>query len=348
MYKLFFNKEAHIAVSLYNPKGHPDKWCDVDKTTSKRNIIEIKNLSKRFGKFTAVDNMNLVIREGEIFGFLGPNGAGKTTTISMLTTLIKPTSGTAIVSNHDLVKEGVKIRSAIGVVPQTFALFPELTAQENLEYIGQLYGMSDKEIKERSEYLLKHVSLYEHKDRIAGVFSGGMKQRLSLATSIISNPKILFMDEPTTGLDPQSRIAMREITQKLNSEGMTIIYTTHDMEEAEKICDRIVIMDKGKIIADGTSDELKHMISDGHTFEVMIDSPSKELLADIRKIPGVTRVEHHDHERKILIITQHKEKMFYRISDFFHKRRIEIEEIRLREPSLEEVFIQLTKKDLRD
>jgi ABC-2 type transport system ATP-binding protein len=208
-------------------------------------IIEIKSLTKKFGSFTAVNSIDLKIREGEISGFLGPNGAGKTTTINMLTTLIKPTSGTALVAGHDILREGVEVRSVIGVVPQLFSLFPELSAQENLAYIGKLYGMSSALIKERSEYLLKTVALYDHRDRIAGIFSGGMKQRLSLAAGIMSNPKILFMDEPTTGLDPQSRIAIRELTKQLNRQGITIVYTTHDMDEAEKICDRIIIMDKG-------------------------------------------------------------------------------------------------------
>ena len=255
---------------------------------SAKNIIVIKNLTKRFGKYTAVDTMNLVVKEGEIFGFLGPNGAGKTTTISMLTTLIKPTAGTAMIAGHDLLTEGVYVRGSIGVVPQTFSLFPELTAEENLQYIGKLYGMTSQQIKTRADYLLKQVTLYEHKDRIAGVFSGGMKQRLSLAASIMSNPKILFMDEPTTGLDPQSRIAMRELTKQLNDEGMTIVYTTHDMEEAEKICDRITIMDKGRIIADGTSKELKSKIITQHIVEVELESHSKQIFSELKKLANYT------------------------------------------------------------
>jgi ABC-2 type transport system ATP-binding protein len=311
-----------------------------------KNIIEIRNLTKRFGDFTAVDRMNLTVREGEIFGFLGPNGAGKTTTISMLTTLIRPTTGTALIAGHDLLKEGVMIRSAIGVVPQSFALFPELTAEENLAYIGRLYGMSPTTIKERSHYLLRKVSLYEHKDRIAGIFSGGMKQRLSLAAGIMSNPKILFMDEPTTGLDPQSRIAMRELTKDLNRQGITIVYTTHDMEEAEKICDRITIMDNGRIIADGTSDELKHKIMSGHLIEVEVESPSKELVAELRHLPGVLAVEQKGNV--INVNVKSKEGVFYRLSDALHKRKEKVIEIRYKEPSLEDVFIHLTRKDLRD
>jgi len=310
------------------------------------NIIEIKNLTKKFGNFTAVDNMNLVIREGEIFGFLGPNGAGKTTTISMLTTLIKPTAGSAMIAGHDLMHDGADVRGIIGVVPQTFSLFNELTAYENLSYIGKLYGMEEAHIKERADYLLKQMSLYGHKDRISGIFSGGMKQRLSLAASIMSSPKILFMDEPTTGLDPQSRIAIRELTQELNGQGMTIIYTTHDMEEAEKICDRIVIMDKGKIIADGTSDQLKHKLMTGYLLEVKMENPSKEILNDLRHLQFVSKVSVSGN--KISIVVSKKDGVFYSISDFFHKKKIMIEEIEYKEPSLEDVFVELTKKDLRD
>jgi ABC-2 type transport system ATP-binding protein len=309
-------------------------------------IIKAENLTKKFGSFTAVDNISLSIRKGEIFGFLGPNGAGKTTTISMLTTLIGPTSGSVTIAGHDLQKEGPQIRSIIGVVPQSFSLFPELTAEENLVYIGRLYGMSPEYIRERSSYLLKQVTLYEHKSRIAGVFSGGMKQRLSLAASLMSSPKILFMDEPTTGLDPQSRIAMRELTKEFNRQGMTIVYTTHDMEEAEKICDRIVIMDKGKIVADGTSEELKHRLMTGYLLEVKMESPPKDAIDELRKLPNISKVSVSGNV--ISIVISKKDGVFYQISDFFHRKKLQIEEIEYKEPTLEEVFIHLTRKDLRE
>ena len=313
------------------------------------NIIEIKDLVKRFGNFTAVNNMNLEVKEGEILGFLGPNGAGKTTTISMLTTLIKPTEGDAKIAGYDLLKEGAKVRSIIGVVPQSFSLFPELTAEENLTYIGRLYGLSKQVTKERTIAMLKKVSLYEHKDRVAGVFSGGMKQRLSVAASILSNPKILFMDEPTTGLDPQSRIAIRELTKELNDQGMTIIYTTHDMEEAEKICDRIIIMDKGKVIDSGTSEELKHKQMEGYLLEVKIKCkfPIKRYFNDIKKINFVKNVEQID-DCTLHIIVSKKDEVFYKLTKLFHDKKIVIEEIEYKEMTLEEVFINLTKKDLRD
>ncbi len=311
-----------------------------------KNIIETKNLTKKFGNFTAVDGLNLEVKEGEIFGFLGPNGAGKTTTISMLTTLIKPTMGIAQVGDFDISKEGNKVRSIIGVVPQTFSLFPELTPEENLGYIGKLYGMKDTLIKERTKMLLETVSLYEHRTRISGTFSGGMKQRLSLAAGIMSDPLILFMDEPTTGLDPQSRIAIRELTMKLNKQGMTIFYTTHDMEEAEKVCNRISIMDKGKIIATGNSSQIKQMIKTDRLVEVEMENPSKRILNEIQKLPFVTSV--HSNADIIHIYVKSKEGVFYKLSDFFHKRNEKISEIRFKEHSLEDVFIHLTKKELRE
>lgn len=311
-----------------------------------KNIIETKNLTKKFGTLMAVNGINLQVKEGEIFGFLGPNGAGKTTTISMLTTLMKPTSGAAIVAGYDIIKDASCVRSAIGVVPQSFSLFPELTAEENLAYIGKLYGMRSPVIKERTASLLKIVSLYEHKGRISGAFSSGMKQRLSVAASIMSNPKVLFMDEPTTGLDPQSRIAIRELTRSLNKSGITILYTTHDMEEADKLCDRIAIMDRGSIIALGTGDEIKHSIKADHLVEVELESPSKDIISELKKLPFVSSVNQHSGLFNIKV--NQKEGIFFKLSDFFNKKREKVLEIRMKEYSLEDVFIHLTKKDLRD
>lgn len=309
------------------------------------NIIEIKHLTKRFGTFTAVNDIHLEVRKGEIFGFLGPNGAGKTTTISILTTLIKPTEGTALIDGHDILKDEIGVRGIIGVVPQSFALFPELTAEENLAYIGRLYGLSETEIKKRSRELLETVSLLAHKDRIAGIFSGGMKQRLSLAASIISNPKILFMDEPTTGLDPQSRIAMRELTKKLNAQGMTIIYTTHDMDEAEKVCDRITIMDHGRIVADGTSKELKKL--GGETLiEVELAKVDEEIMSGLRKLRFVQSAKQKG--KLILLSVKREEGIFFALSEFLRRKKRDVREIRYKEPTLEEVFIKLTQKELRD
>jgi ABC-2 type transport system ATP-binding protein len=304
--------------------------------------IETKNLTKRFGSLVAVDNLNLKIKEGEIFGFLGPNGAGKTTTISMLTTLIRPTSGSALVGGYDMAGQGADVRSIIGVVPQSFSLFPELTPIENLAYIGKLYGMNSRAIRERTEYLLKIMGLSEFQNKIAGEFSGGMKQRLSIAASIMPSPKILFMDEPTTGLDPQSRIAIRDLTRELNKSGITIIYTTHDMEEADKLCDRISIMDRGKVVADGTSVELKHMISDGHMVEVELESPHPGIVAELEKMHEVKSVQRVGNVLEIKV--KKHEGMFAKLNDFFVNRKQKVLEIKFREHSLEDVFVHLTGK----
>ena len=184
--------------------------------------IKCMGLTRRFGDFTAVDGLTLNVKKGELFGFLGPNGAGKTTTISMLTTLLKPSAGNAIVAGFDLKEEGALVRSRIGVVPQQFSLFEELTPIENLWYIGELYEMDREVVRKRTEEILKIVTLYDKRDVPAGTFSGGMKQRLSVAAGLLHSPEIIFMDEPTTGLDPQSRIALRELTLTLNQTGMYV------------------------------------------------------------------------------------------------------------------------------
>ena len=309
-------------------------------------IIETKELTRKFGNLVAVDRVNLQVKEGEIYGFLGPNGAGKTTTITMLITLLRPTSGSAVVAGYDLAKDAATIRSIIGVVPQTFSLFEDLTAEENLWYIGKLYGMKESMVKERAHQLLKIVALSEHKSRISGGFSGGMKQRLSVAAGLMSQPKILFMDEPTTGLDPQSRVALRDLTKELNKQGITIFYTTHDMEEAEKLCDRIAIMDKGKIIALGTSNQIKQLLRHEHLVEIELEQITPELVRGIRNLPFVTSVV--ENKQHVHLKVRDPEGVVLKLSQFFLSHRYRVREIRLKEPSLEDVFMHLTKKALRD
>ncbi len=304
--------------------------------------IECKNLTRKFGSFTAVDSSNLKIKKGELFGFLGPNGAGKTTTIKMLTTLIPPTTGEAKVSGFDVKNESASVRDKIGVVPQDFSLFPELTAMENLWYIGELFGMGKAEIKKRSEELLKEADLYDKKDVQSEGFSGGMKQRLSVAAGLMHKPEILFMDEPTTGLDPQSRIALRQMTKELNDSGITIIYTTHDMEEADKLCQRIAIMDHGKIIAEGTPEDLKRKYGDGQRIELELEKYTDALLQEIKRIAGAKEIVKKNGiiELKIDAV---RPGVLHKISTYLEKKKVVVKEIRTAYPSLEEVFINLTK-----
>lgn len=221
-------------------------------------IISVENLTKRFDGFIAVDSVSFQVKKGEIFAFLGPNGAGKTTTIRMLTTLLHPTSGFIKINGFDPVKEQNKARHSFGIVFQDPSLDNELTAKENLEFHGSLYNVPIKIKKERIDSLLKFVGLWERKDDFVKTFSGGMKRRLEIARGLIHHPKILFLDEPTLGLDPQTRNHVWSYIKEMSKkEGMTVFFTTHYMEEAEKMADKIAIIDKGKIIKSGTVKDLK-------------------------------------------------------------------------------------------
>ncbi len=222
------------------------------------NIIQAKNLTKRFNGFTAVDNISFEVAEGEIFAFLGPNGAGKSTTIKMLTTLLAPSSGEMLLNGHNPAKNANEVRRSFGIVFQDPSLDDELTARENMEFHGVLYGVPKRERTEKIATLLKFVDLADRQNDLVKKFSGGMKRRLEIARGLLHHPKILFLDEPTLGLDPQTRNSMWAYLQEMNkNEGITIFFTTHYMEEAERIAGRIAIIDHGKIIAIGTAAELK-------------------------------------------------------------------------------------------
>jgi ABC-2 type transport system ATP-binding protein len=225
---------------------------------SAEDIITVKDLTKRFNTFVAVDDISFEVKKGEVFGFLGPNGAGKSTTIKMLTTLLKPTSGTIRMNNHDPEKDPHKVRQAFGIVFQDPSLDDELTAFENMEFHGVLYSVPKTTRRQRIEQLLKIVELWDRKDDLVKKFSGGMKRRLEIARGLLHHPDILFLDEPTIGLDPQTRNHIWSYIKDLNKkEGITVFFTTHYMEEADRVADRLAIIDHGKIIARGTSAELK-------------------------------------------------------------------------------------------
>ena len=221
-------------------------------------MIDVKNLIKKFDDFVAVDNLSFNVQKGQIFAFLGPNGAGKTTTIKMLTTLASPTSGSILINGYDPTKQQNEARASFGIVFQDPSLDDDLTAYENLDMHGMLYKVKIKDRKERIEQLLKYVELWDRKNDLVKHFSGGMKRRLEIARGFLHHPKVLFLDEPTIGLDPQTRNHIWEYLKKMNKEeGTTVFLTTHYMEEAEKVCNRIAVIDHGKIIAQGTSEELK-------------------------------------------------------------------------------------------
>jgi ABC-2 type transport system ATP-binding protein len=218
-------------------------------------VVEAHDLRKTFGDREAVCGVSLTIRGGEIYGLLGPNGAGKSTTINMLATYLMPTSGTATVAGMP-VTAGARVKRVIGIVPQEIALYDDMTAAENMHFFGEIYGITGDALRTRTTELLTLVGLNDRRDDKVSEYSGGMKRRLNLAVSVIHNPHFLMLDEPTVGVDPQSREALFELTEKLRDDGMAILYTTHYMEEAERLCDRIAIMDEGQIVAQGTLEEL--------------------------------------------------------------------------------------------
>lgn len=253
-----------------------------------KNIIEVNNLSKKFGDFTAVDHVSFSVTEGEIFAFLGPNGAGKSTTIKMLTTLLHPTDGTVRINGNDPVSHPELVRRTFGIVFQDPSLDDELTAWENMEFHGVLYDVPYKLRRERTEQLLKFVDLWDRKDSLVKEFSGGMKRRLEIARGLLHHPKIIFLDEPTLGLDPQTRNHMWAYLKDLNkTEGTTIFFTTHYMEEADRIAQRIAIIDHGKIIASGTSPELKQQTSTNSLEEAFLT-----LTGDTIRDESATSADH--------------------------------------------------------
>ncbi|OEU42708.1 hypothetical protein BGV40_08050 [Methanosarcina sp. Ant1] len=244
-------------------------------------IIEVRNLTKVFlsrgRKITAVNDISFDVFKGEIFGMIGPNGAGKSTTFSMLTTLIKPTNGSIKVAGFDVEKEDDRIRPIIGIVPQKLSLYPDLTGRENLELMGKLYDVPKKLMEERIDYYLRLVDLEAHADRFTGGFSGGMKQRLSVICAVLHDPEIIFWDEPTTGLDPQTRQAIWRLAKKFNGEGKTLIFTTHYMEEADNLCDRVAVMNLGKMVALDEPASLKEKSGSANLEEAFIHLTGEEV-----------------------------------------------------------------------
>ncbi|MEM4309128.1 MAG: ABC transporter ATP-binding protein [Thermoplasmata archaeon] len=313
------------------------------------NAIEVRNLTKRFNSFTAVDNVNFDVKKGEIFGLLGPNGAGKSTTMRMLCTLTRPTEGTAKVAGYDIVKEDAKVREHIGLVAEKLIMYNDLTAWENLRLYGKLYNLSDDKLEKRIDKLLKFVRMEKWKHKRVGTFSTGMKQKINVVRAMIHEPEILFLDEPTLGLDPQSTVEIRELIKRINLEqGTTMILTTHIMVEAEILCNRIGIIDRGKIVALDTPSNLKKIVSgtDTLTMEFEIPNLNTELLSSIRTADFVVSVVQEDATR--VKVRAKGEDSFDRLLDLIRKNNGRIRTVRNLEPTLEDVFIHLTGREIRE
>lgn len=312
-----------------------------------KTIIEIRNLVKKFGDFSAVDNINLDIKEGEIFGLLGPNGAGKTTTISMILGIVKPSSGKILVYGIDNLKEREKIKHIVGLMTQETIVDSELTAYQNLEIACKLYHINKKDIDAAIQLALEEAELTEFKDKKAGSFSGGMKRRLYLVKSMIQKPKIIILDEPTTGLDIQNRTQMWNRIKELNKKGITTILTTQYLEEADQLCNRIAIIDHGKIIALGTTSELKKMISKGQILEIITNKDSINRIMNILESKfGLKSIAKED---KIESFVEKDEvETLSKVINAISKEKLPLISISLHLPTLDDVFIKLTGSSMRD
>jgi ABC-2 type transport system ATP-binding protein len=311
-------------------------------------ILEVKDLQKNYGDFAAVKGITFNIKEGEIFSLLGPNGAGKTTTISMLSTLYTPTAGDASIGGHSISKEPMAVKQVIGVVPQELALYEDLTARENLIFWGQMYGLSGKSLNSRVDEVLEQIGLVDKAKNQVKTYSGGMKRRVNIGVGLLHKPRLLFMDEPTVGIDPQSRRAILDTVKDLNKQGMTVLYTTHYMEEAEELSDRVGIIDHGELIALGTQDELTKQVGQTDTLILHInENEDTEALAEsLKSLDGVLEAIAVDHE--VSIITPAAEDVLASVVSKANERGIKIRSIDIREPNLEAVFLHLTGRALRD
>jgi ABC-2 type transport system ATP-binding protein len=306
--------------------------------------IKVTNLTKRFGNLVAVDRLNFAVESGEIFGLLGPNGAGKTTTLSMLCTILKPTSGTAIINGFDVIRQPSQVRRSIGIVFQEPSIDDRLTGRENLEMHANLYGFPRSEQKKRIEELLRLVELDSRADSMMKTYSGGMRRRLEIARGLIHHPKVLFLDEPTLGLDPQTREHIWSyITQLSNHEKITMILTTHYMDEADKLCDRIAIVDYGKIVALDKTGQLKDRL-EGDIIFAKTDK-AKELSKKLSKIEWTKDLKLFEGGLKLIV--KDGEAIIPRIVEIAASSGIHIESISIREPTLEDVFLHYTGREIR-
>ena len=312
-------------------------------------VIEVSNLTKKFGDFTAVDHISFDVKKSEIFGLLGPNGAGKTTTIRMLSTLTRPTEGTATIGGYDIVKNDSKVRELIGLVSEKMIMYDRLTAKENLMFFGKLYNIPKEILEERIDELLELVQLSQWKNSKVGTFSTGMRQRMNVVRALLNMPKVLFLDEPTLGLDPQSTVEVREFVKKINRENeTTIILTTHMMNEADILCDRIGIIDHGKISALDTSTNLKNSISGANTTILVLEISNldPDLISTIRALSCVETVSQENTSH--IKIHAHGDDAFDSVIDAIRAKKGKIVTIQNIQPTLEDVFLHITGRTMRD
>ncbi len=309
-------------------------------------ILEISNLKKYYKKIKAVDDISFSVKKGGVFGLLGPNGAGKSTTISMISTLLKPTDGLIYYKGKNIIKEPLFIQKNLGVVPQEIALYPTLTGIENLKFWGHAYGLRGNELDTSINKIAEIIGLKDKLKMKIENYSGGMKRRMNIGAALLHEPELLIMDEPTVGIDPQSRKHILDTVLQLNQKGMTIIYTSHYMEEVEYLCSNISIMDKGKIIASGTKKELLNILEGDKKIYISFEKISKKLINEIKALTCINKVDVIDDE--LIVSTSNEKELFKSIMNIASNCNTNVVSIDIKKPNLEAVFLHLTGRALRD
>jgi ABC-2 type transport system ATP-binding protein len=309
-------------------------------------ILIAQDLVKTYGEIQAVRGISLRVARGEVFGLLGPNGAGKTTAISMLTGLFPPDSGSVTVDGLDLKTHTNEVKAKLGLVPQELALYPTLSARQNLNFFGRIYGLKGKELRGRVDEVLHMIGLTERADDAIDTYSGGMKRRVNIAAGLLHKPQMLFLDEPTVGVDPQSRNAIFESVETLNRAGMSVIYTTHYMEEAQRLCHRVAIVDEGEIIALDTPTALIRSLGGGVVLLGLEESAAEDIVDRVAQLPAVKTATRTDGQLKIE--TQRLQEALMGTLDITNQLDVRITSLEILEPNLESVFLHLTGKKLRE
>lgn len=308
--------------------------------------IEIQNLFKRFGDLQAVQGVSLTAQAGEILSLLGPNGAGKSTIISMLSGLLSPTEGDALVMGHSIRREPEAAKACLGVVPQDIALYPDLSARENLLFWGKMYGLRGAALQRRVDEILEIIGLADRQKGRVDKFSGGMKRRVNIGAALLHKPQVVIMDEPTVGIDPQSRRHILDNVKELNRQGMTVLYTTHYMEEAAELSNHIAIMDHGQVIAYGTHDELIQLVGEQTRIDLTLNVDAERVLAVWQQVEGVARASAQD--GLVTVLVDDSNRVLPRLFEAATAADARITGVDIREPNLEAVFLHLTGRALRD
>jgi ABC-2 type transport system ATP-binding protein len=308
--------------------------------------IEIKDLHKAFGETKAVDGVSFNVEQGEIFSLLGPNGAGKTTTISMLSCLLRPDEGDALILGHSIRQDAMGVKSVLGVVPQEIALYEDMSARENLTFWGKMYGLRGAALKSRVNEVLEIIGLTDRAKEYIKKYSGGMKRRVNIGIALLHKPQVIIMDEPTVGIDPQSRRSILDSVLALKKDGTTVLYTTHYMEEAQELSDHIAIMDQGKMIASGTHAELVKIVGATDRITVTINAESAKVLEAWKAVKGVKQVSAED--GTLTILADDSNRVLPRLFEAAAASEVRITSVAIQEPNLETVFLHLTGKALRD